>query len=181
MRAFARSIVSALLLSLIYLAPSAAFGQPAESDHELLRGTWLCVGTLLDGKPVDRYVGVRAVFEGDNLIWFFPQSDGSYREQKNKFRVDPDHVPAHFDWWSVDAPAAVDLRLYSVSDELLLWATNLDSKTRPETFNDARWQFVMGRVVEDDPDARAAEIPGWGTMSTLHCATGDRWESRSKR
>jgi uncharacterized protein (TIGR03067 family) len=133
-------------------------------DKQMLRAAWVCVATLKDGRPVDDYVGVRAVIEGDDLIWYFPQSDGSVREQKNKFRIDPSQEPKHFDWWKTDNPQSIDWRIYDIQGDVLRMATNLDGKTRPETFDSARWQFTVQRVQAQPAPKKTAEIPGWGTF-----------------
>jgi uncharacterized protein (TIGR03067 family) len=136
--------------------------EPARSDLELLRGAWVCVATMKDGEAVENYVGVRAVIEGDQLTWFFPNPDGTYREQKNKFRIDAHAQPKQFDWWPVDQPDAVDRRIYTVSDTSLRMAANLDGKTRPKSFESARWQFVCRRMAANDKggEATTAERSG---------------------
>jgi uncharacterized protein (TIGR03067 family) len=132
------------------IAPGASvpqsFAGGIHSDQDQLQGTWVCVATLLDGKPVDTYVGVRAVSAGDDLTWYFPRRDGTYIEQKNKFRIDPSQQPKHFDWWVTDQPDSVDRRIYAVEGDVLRMATNLDIATRPSTFVSARWQFTIHRI-----------------------------------
>jgi uncharacterized protein (TIGR03067 family) len=137
----------ATLAGMLALFSSPVWGDET-SDRELakLRGTWVCSATLQDGKEVRTYVGVKAVIEGDNLTWYFPKKDGTFREQKNKFRIDATKEPKHFDWWLPDKPKSVDLRLYSIDDGVLRMATNLDYATRPTTFDSARWQFTCKRV-----------------------------------
>jgi uncharacterized protein (TIGR03067 family) len=123
--------------------PSA---KPAGADQNLLTGKWVCILTLKDGEPVDNYVGVRAVIDADNLTWFFPEQDGTVREQKSKFRIDPEKNPKEFDWWQPEKAESKDLRIFTVNEKLLRWATNLDGKTRPATFDSAKWQFTMKRM-----------------------------------
>ena len=128
------------------LSPLPGDEPKAKSDSETLQGSWVCTATLKDGKPVQAYVGVKAVIEGNRMTWYFPQKDGSYREQKNTIRIDATRKPGHFDWWK-DNSKSVDLRLYEITgpDEFR-WATNLDYKTRPQSFKASRWQFTCKRT-----------------------------------
>jgi uncharacterized protein (TIGR03067 family) len=146
------------MLSVLSLAVTASNNVTTTTDLKSLQGTWLCVATTKDGDSVNSYVGVRAIIEGENLTWYFPQKDGSYREQQNKFRVNNSSEPKHFDWWPVDKPESVDRRIYSISGNVLRMATNLDYKTRPATFESAQWQFTVRRVDS------ALTIKGWGTV-----------------
>ena len=138
-----------MLLAFYCLAWSWTIGlaaEPAKSDQQLLQGTWVCTTTLKGGKEVKTYVGVRALIKDDNLTWYYPQPGGKYREQNAKFRIDPTQQPKQFDWWTADKPDAVEMRIYSITAEELRWATNLDRKTRPATFEAGLWQFTMKRV-----------------------------------
>lgn len=139
------------LIALVCLLPAGLPTLAADNakDKELLQGTWVCVVTLKDGQAVETYVGVRAKIEGDTLTWYFPQKDGSYREQKNSYRIDSSKNPKHFDWWIADkTPISPDFRLFTVTDGQLRMLTNLDYKTRPATFEAGKWQFTCKRVVK---------------------------------
>lgn len=130
---------------------------PSVSDLQKLQGTWVCVTALKDGKPMDAYVGGRAVIKGNDLAWQFPRKPPSYRKEKNKFRIDPTKDPKHFDWWQADKSAAeADLRLYSVEGDTFRFATSLDKKTRPLAFASAQLQFTLKRVYEE-PDSQPDE------------------------
>jgi regulation of enolase protein 1 (concanavalin A-like superfamily) len=103
------------------------------------------------------------------LTWFFPRSEGGYEEQKCKFKVDATADPQQFDWWAADKPESIDMRVFSLSNNLLRMGTNLDFKTRPESLETARWQFTVKRIVTADTPAPAKEaaqnsIPGWGEV-----------------
>lgn len=145
-----RSIValSCAALGMTFLVSPWALAQGPGSDLQKLQGTWVCVATSKEGNVVKAYVGVKAVIKGNELIWYFPQKDGSIREQKNQFRIDPTKNPKHFDWWRSDKTEAnADLRLYAFTDNnTMRWATNLDYKTRPTSFDEAKWVFTTKRV-----------------------------------
>ena len=52
-------------------------------------------------------------------------------------------------WWVADkTPITPYLRLFTVSEGMLRWSTNLDYKTRPATFEAGKWQFTCKRVVK---------------------------------
>jgi uncharacterized protein (TIGR03067 family) len=121
----------------------------ATSDSQQLQGTWVCTATAKEGNEIQDFVGVRALIKDDELTWFFPQPDGTYRRQQAKFRIDPTQRPKHFDWWADDKPDAADLRIYSLAADELRWATNLDRKTRPATFEAGLWQFTMKRAAPE--------------------------------
>ena len=118
--------------------------RPSQTTN-VLQGTWVCVATIKDGKQVSTAVGVRAVIEGNNMTWYSPSGDGTYKVQQTRFRIDTDREPKQFDWWAVENPEKIDFRIYSLSDDVLRWATHLDYKTRPETFTSGHWQFTMQR------------------------------------
>jgi uncharacterized protein (TIGR03067 family) len=146
-RCFGASVLAALCYFLLAGGEPSVTARPeGKSGSDLLKGKWVCVSTKKDGKDVKTYVGVRAVMEGDNLTWYFPQKDGSFREQKVKFRIDPGKDPKQFDWWDPEKPKAVEMRIYAVTEKELRWGTNLDRKTRPKSFEEAKWQFVMKRA-----------------------------------
>ena len=150
MKAMGQCFGLSVAMMLLFVSSPAKADERADKELAKLKGTWVCVATLRDGAEVKSYVGVKAVIEGDSLTWYFPQKDGSYREQRNKFRIGPTKEPKHFDWWRVDdkgeSTGRVDPRLYSISGDEFRWATNLDFKTRPKTFDSARWQFTTKRV-----------------------------------
>lgn len=127
-------------------AAAASLMRLEASDSQMLQGTWVCAATTREGKPLETYVGVRAVIQGESMTWYFPRTDGTIREQHVRFRIDPQQTPKHFDWWPLDDPTSIDLRVYSVTRDELRWGTQLDFKTRPETIESARWQFMMRRA-----------------------------------
>lgn len=129
---------------------AASSAKPPTAELEALRGTWICALSTQDGEAVESYLGVKAVIDGEDLTWYLPEPDGKTRETKSRFRIDPTQSPKHFDWWAVDKPESPDLRVYSLSGNTLRWGTNLDGKTRPESFDAARWQFTMKRVLTTD-------------------------------
>jgi uncharacterized protein (TIGR03067 family) len=146
---FSRALCGAALPLVVSLCagPSpGAEGRKADSDQELIQGTWECVATLQDGKQVNRYVGVRAIMRGDRLTWVFPQPGGKRQVVKAGFRLDPGQNPKHFDWFPEARPTEVHKRLYVLGDGVLLWSTNLGAEARPGSFTAGRWQFVMKRV-----------------------------------
>jgi uncharacterized protein (TIGR03067 family) len=147
MKSASRRLFLASLFSLIG-ASSLPADEPAKTDQELLQGTWICTATIKDGQPSTAYVGVKAVFDGANMVWHFPMKDGTYQTKKCGFRIDPTKSPKHFDWWGLDKPQSVEYRLYSVTATELRWSTQLDYKTRPQALDQGKWQFTMKRVAE---------------------------------
>ncbi len=136
-----------ILLAVILLLTASSRGDEAESrDLKLLQGTWICVSSTKDGKKVKTYLNVRATIQGNSLTWHFPQPDGTTRQTKNQFRIDPNQRPKHFDWWVVGKKDRIDRRLYKVTKDELHWSTNLDYQTRPESFETGRWHFIAKRV-----------------------------------
>lgn len=144
----------AMMLCCVCLAISTAFAEPpsvirsasnsrtnVNRELEALRGTWLCVEALRDGKRVDNFVGVRAVFDGNNMTWIFPRDNGQDFRQQCKFEIDVDQNPRHFDWHAVDKPKERKLRLYKIEDGMLYWATNISTSNRPSSFDDSTWVF----------------------------------------
>lgn len=125
--------------------------ESAPDDHARLQGTWVCVETLRNGAPVATWVGVKALFDGDNLTWFYPRSDGTYSESKCQYTIDSAAQPRHFDWHALDAPQKVDQRLYKVDGDTLRMATDLSFKSRPVSFEMAVWRFKCVRVPATNP------------------------------
>jgi uncharacterized protein (TIGR03067 family) len=134
---------------LAFVASSSPIPPTQTSDMQQLQGTWVCSATAKGGNAVRDFVGVRAVIQDDGLTWFFPQPDGTYRRQPAKYRIDPTQQPKRFDWWTEEKPEAVELRIYSLAAGELRWATNLDRKTRPATFESGLWQFTMKRAAQE--------------------------------
>jgi uncharacterized protein (TIGR03067 family) len=115
-------------------------------DQKRIQGTWECISTFKDGKPVQMYVGVRAVMQGKRLTWIFPQADGTTQTARGFFKLDPTKKPKHFDWYLEGKPKEIHRRLYTLKCDRLRWSTNLGKGPRPKTFDAGRWQFVMRRV-----------------------------------
>jgi uncharacterized protein (TIGR03067 family) len=138
----------AVFASAFGLIAFAQSNQPAvRSDQELIQGTWECVATIKDGKQVTEFVGVRAILKETQLVWMFPQPDGSYKAGRGTFTLDPDQNPKHFDWSMQDKPEAVHRRLYVLAGDILIWSTNLGAGApRPETFTAGACLFVMKRL-----------------------------------
>src|SRR2546423_1330125 len=151
---FAAHAAYLAMLGLLVLPFHVTGEQP--SDEQALQGKWVCVDATKNGKKVADYLGVRIVINGDKLTWFFPQKDGSYREQKGEFKIDS--AKKFFDWWKLDEPAKVDQRLYTLTGAMLRWSTNLDWKTRPETFDAGIWQFAMKRITRTDEAIGIAKL-----------------------
>ncbi len=107
----------AATIGLMFLASSVTVAQRRinEKELEVLRGTRICVESLLDGKRVDNFVGVRAVFDGDNMTWIFPRDNGQDFRQECKFEISSSRNPKRFDWYTVDNPKTTKLRLVSAS------------------------------------------------------------------
>lgn len=123
---------------------------------ERLQGEWLCIETLEDGEPSQRYLGVRAVIEKDRLTWKFPEEDGSMRRQEAAFRLKPDVAPVHFDWWNLEARENVEQRLVEFTDrDQFRWASNA-GRQRPTSFDAARFVFVMAKIESSSDAADAA-------------------------
>lgn len=129
--------------------PVARAGQEVETfdidDQKLLQGTWECVATLRDGQPVNNYIGVRAVIEGDRLTWHFPRSDGTKLTQVARFKLDQTQNPRHLDWWDEKTPEKIHRRLYSLDGDTWKMADHLTG-TRPTSFAEAKWQFTSKRI-----------------------------------
>lgn len=127
---------------LVVPTPAAA---DDKSDLEKLQGTWECVETLMDGKPVDMYVGVRAIIKDNTLTWLFPK-DAKFTEVKATFTIDSTKDPKHFDWIP-NGKQEVHKRLYEFDSNRLKWSTNLGANTpRPAKFSEGKWQFTMKRL-----------------------------------
>jgi uncharacterized protein (TIGR03067 family) len=136
---FTASAVAGLLVA----ATAAAAGE--KSDLEKLQGTWECVETLMDGKRVDTYVGVRARIKDHHLTWFFPR-DGKFTQVQATFTIDPTKDPKHFDW-TPEGTKQVHKRLYDLDGDVLKWSTNLGADApRPARFSEGKWQFTMKRL-----------------------------------
>lgn len=145
MNTVSRNPLIATLVTIVGLSTQASAQERAPlTDHQLFQGTWICTATLKDGQPVQTWVGVQAVIEGDNLTWHYPQKDGSYTSEKCKFRID--ETRRHFDWWRPAKPQSIDPRCYSISRDVMHMSTNLDFKNRPEAVNSGKWQFTCRRV-----------------------------------
>lgn len=121
--------------------PSTTRRADKAAEIEALRGTWICVESAKDGEPVDRYVGVRAVFDGNNMTWIYPAANGQDRRQACRVDIDVTKNPKHFDWYPLEKPESRALRLYKIEDGMLYMATNLSSTVRPKSFADAAWTF----------------------------------------
>jgi uncharacterized protein (TIGR03067 family) len=128
---------------------ATASGQTAKDDQQLIQGTWECVISLNDGKPVTPYVGVQAEMRGNRLTWIFPRPDGTKKVSQARFRLDPSQSPKHFDWSYDEKPDDVHERLYILQGDILIWSTNLKpARPRPASFTAGQWLFVMKRVKE---------------------------------
>lgn len=126
----------------VYRGTSSSQGDAEEAEQiESLRGTWICVESFYKGQRVDGYVGVRAVFDGNNMTWIFPKANGADHRQVCRFEIDASRNPKHFDWYPADKPKSRALRLYTIEDGNLYMATNLSSKVRPSSFDDTLWTF----------------------------------------
>jgi len=150
-----RSIPVRCLVFLSMMMPFAGFQSRAGAeellagnDQQRIQGTWLCIATLNDGKQVTKYVGVRAVMQGNRLTWFFPQPDGKMQTTEALFQIDVSQNPKHFDWYLKQKSDQIHKRLYILEDDVLIWSTNLGTEDRPESFSTGRWQFVMKRLVQ---------------------------------
>jgi uncharacterized protein (TIGR03067 family) len=149
-RAFSLAVPTAAAIVLSTPAITAAAEvtptTASKPDQERIQGTWECVATIKEGKEVAEFVGVRAVLKGNQLVWMFPQSDGSYKEGRATFKLDEKQNPKHFDWHMQDQPTAVHRRLYVLAGDILIWSTNLGVGPRPESFAAGTIQFVMKRL-----------------------------------
>ena len=146
-----RGLAVLLALSLsVTAAPVRGGEDKARSDQDRIQGTWECIATLQDGKQVDKYVGVRAVMQGDHLTWIFPQPQGKPQVLKAVFQLDPGKNPKSFEWHPEAKPAEVHKRLYLLEGDTLIWSTNLGAEPAPESFTAGRWLFVMKRVAGQD-------------------------------
>jgi uncharacterized protein (TIGR03067 family) len=127
------------------LVVQTTVGADEKSELNKLQGTWECVETLMDGKKVDMYVGVRAIIKDNSLTWLFPK-DGKFTEVQATFRIDATKDPKHFDW-TPDGKKEVHKRLYEFDGEKLKWSTNLGANSaRPTKFTEGKWQFSMKRL-----------------------------------
>ena len=142
-----RGLGGAALAAVLLVAGTAKAQE--QDDAELIQGTWICVAALHEGEEVDNYVGVMATMTEDELIWHFPQEDGTYGDLACEYSIDPDENPKHYDWVNPNRPDDVHHRYYILTENTLIWSGDLGTEPRPENFTAGHWQFVMERVEDD--------------------------------
>jgi len=132
-----------------FLAVGAAEG---ESDFERLQGRWRNERTLLDGKPSEAFVGVEGIIDGHNLTWAFTNRFGERHAQEGTFELDPTQTPKHFDL-TYRSATKTDERIYALEGDTLRMGYVARVGTRPNSFQDAKFQFECRRLPPAEPVA----------------------------
>ena len=135
--------------------------QKAESDLERLQGRWRNERSLLDGKPSEAFVGVEAILDGHNLTWAFTNRFSERHAQEGTFELDPTQTLKHFDL-TYRTGTMPDQRIYALEGDTLRMGMAGKPRTRPNSFEGAKFQFELKRLPSADPatppDASPEEI-----------------------
>ena len=135
-----------MLLAILLIAADKN-DQQAETDKEILQGTWEYVSAIRDGKPYTPPIGVRITFSGDNIT----RNIGK-KTHKHNYKIDPNKTPKQVSLIAMtNGEEKVSTGIYSLEGDTLKWCFNLPGKPIPKTLaskeGDELTLCVLKRVV----------------------------------
>ena len=117
-----------MLLAILLIAADKN-DQKANTDKEILQGTWEYVSAIRDGEPYKTPIGVRITFTGDNITRKIGE-----KTHKHKYKIDPNETPKQVSLIAMkDGEENVSTGIYSLDGDTLKWCFNVPGKPIPKT------------------------------------------------
>jgi RNA polymerase sigma factor (sigma-70 family) len=129
------SVLIALLFATLGRKAQPVLGPKAQTDPELLQGTWNATNVWANGRPLP-VDGIDIVFAGDRVTWRFPRMP----PLSPTFRVDPSKDPKEIDL--VVGPGVTWPGIYRLAgDRLQLCVDMTGGRERPASLSGERFFY----------------------------------------
>ena len=103
--------------------------EKAQTDKEMLQGTWEYVSAIRDGKPYETPIGVQITFVGDDVTRMIGE-----KTHRHKFKIDPTGKLRQISLIETkDGKQEVSTGIYSLEGDTLTWCFNVPGKPIPKT------------------------------------------------
>ena len=151
----------AVVLAAVLLIGAGKKNEEAETDKQMIQGTWEYVSALRDGKPYQGPIGVRITFVGDKVRRIIET-----RTHEHGYKLHPKEDPKQVSLIRIgNGKTEVSTGIYRLKADTLTWCFNLPGRPIPKTLatkpGDGLTLCVLRRV---GPDSKT----GW-----THVVTGD--------
>ncbi len=119
----------AVVLAAVLLIGAEKKDKEAETDKQMIQGTWEYVSALRDGKPYKNPIGVRITFAGDKLTRIIGK-----KTHEHGYKLRPKEKPKQVSLIRrSNGKAEVSTGIYRLKADTLTWCFNLPGKPIPKT------------------------------------------------